>query len=170
DFGTLDSGASLTKQFILSNKGTASATVSGVTLSGSLTFSKGTLTTPFSLLAGANKTIPITFAPLAAGPFTGSVGINSSEGVPLTVNLQGVGKITVTGSVSSAAKEYGLKIALSPNPVNGSATLQVTLAKSLDLQLDLYDAGGRLIRNLSQARHDAGEFSLPIEVQSLPSG
>jgi len=171
DFGTIDSGATQTKKFTLVNKGNARANINGIIINGSPYFSKGTLITPFSLDSGFTKDISITFAPLAAGNFTGSVAINSVESAPLSVNLQGVGKVTVVvGLVKDVAKEYGLQILFSPNPASGMAALKVTLGKSSDMQFDLFDATGRLIRNLAHARYDEGEFSLPVGVQTLPSG
>jgi len=170
DFGTLDTGSIVTKKYTISNHGTVSATISAFTLSGDPSFTHHKVGTPFTIDPNGNIDDSITFNPHSAGTFNGTVSIASSEANPLTLSLTGKGKIIAVGSVKSVLEQVGLAISLSPNPMNGKATIKLTLTKPNEISLDLFNADGRLIRNVEKLQVEPGDYSIPFDVQALPSG
>jgi hypothetical protein len=98
DFGSLTTGATSAPQTVtLSNPGTATTTLSGIT-STSAEFAVQSNTCGSSLAAGASCTVGVSFAPSAAGARTGSLTVASSApGSPLAVGLVGTG-VVLTGN------------------------------------------------------------------------
>jgi plastocyanin len=172
DFGTVDSGKSLSKTFTIKNTGTGIGTISALTLSGDPSFTTPKVTTPFTIAAAASKDISVTFSPVAVGTFTGTYTITGTEGTPLTVTLTGKGQDTVKQGPNavSIAQAYGLQMTLAPNPANSSATLKITLAKESEMSIELFDVTGNHIRTISHGRYGEGESAIPFSTQTLPSG
>ncbi|MEI8135332.1 MAG: choice-of-anchor D domain-containing protein [bacterium] len=170
EFGTLDSGKNLTKTLTLTNTGTASTTITGLTLNSLSPFSKGNVNAPFTLIAGSAKGIPITFAPLSAGSFFDSVFINSSEGTKIVVPLHGIGTVPIIKSVKNIRTGENYHLTVIPNPTKDNSLIGFSVPKAGVYHFMLYDASGRLIRNVAQSNYEVGEFSLPLETKSIPSG
>ncbi|MGA3324750.1 MAG: SBBP repeat-containing protein [Terriglobia bacterium] len=79
----------------LTNTGSSTLTISGITASGD--FSQ-TNTCPTTLSAGADCTISVTFTPVAAGTRTGTLSISdSATGSPRTSALSGTGLVSTVG-------------------------------------------------------------------------
>lgn len=89
DFGTREIGTTTAAQsIVVSNAGSATVAVSGVTASGDYAQSNNCA----SLASGDTCTISVTFTPTATGPRPGSVSVASdASNSPLTVNLSGTG-------------------------------------------------------------------------------
>jgi hypothetical protein len=171
DFGTLDTGIAVTKKFMITNIGTASTSVMSVKISGDPSFTLDNVSTPIPLAPAASTDIAVTFNPITAGTFTGTVTVSGTDGSPISVSLQGKGKITViTKSVNPFAEEFGLHLKFQPNPMNSLGTIKIILSKPSELDLTLYDGAGRLIRTIGRTWFNEGENSLPFEGGSLPSG
>jgi hypothetical protein len=171
DFGTIDSGATSTKTFTITNTGSAPTTISSVKLTGDPSYTLAPVTLPLQLDAGASKDISATFTPIANGTFDGSVTITASEGSPLTVSLHGKGHVNVViTSVPNIIHNIGLKMMLYPNPNNGSATIKLTLEKPMNLNLALFDATGKIVQEFKQTSYNSGGYTLPLASESLPSG
>ena len=170
DFGTLDTGATLSKTFTITNNGTASATITSMKTTGDPSYGLGSVELPLQIASGAKKDISVSFTPKTAGTFDGTVAITATEGSPITVTLHGKGKITITGSVAGANTDMGIKMQIYPNPNNGTATIGLTCSKQLNLQLALYDATGKFIHSYDQTSFGAGEYTLPLKAESLSSG
>lgn len=171
DFGEVDSSASLTKKFRVTNNGSAQATITTATITGSPVFTLETLTPPIALAAGASKEISVTFAPLSKGTFDADVKITATEGSPILVSLHGKGKVPeITGSVRNSPVTIGLKMTLSPNPSNGSATVKISLAKPINMKLALFDVTGRLVMNYEDLLSGSLEYSLPLTLETLAGG
>ena len=171
DFGVLDTGNTSTKTFSLTNTGSASTTITSLKTGGDPSFTLGTVSLPLQIDASASKDISVTFSPKAAGSFDGTVTITASEGSPLSVSLHGKGHVTiVVGSVANILHDIGLKLILYPNPNNGSATIKLNLEKPLNITLALFDATGKLVQDYKQTSFNAGEYTLPLTSETLPSG
>ena len=85
---TLVNSSAPTQNVTVSNSGTTSATVSGVTASGDFKQTNNCST----IAVGASCTVTVTFTPTAAGTRTGSITINSNaNNSPTTVSLTGNG-------------------------------------------------------------------------------
>jgi hypothetical protein len=86
--GTLVGRSSASQAVTLSNTGTTSATVSGVSASGDFSQTNNCST----LAVGASCTVTVTFTPTASGTRTGTVSITSNaNNSPTTVSLTGSG-------------------------------------------------------------------------------
>jgi hypothetical protein len=102
-FGSVALGSSSTQKVTISNSGSATMTISGITVSGDFTQSNNCGS---SLGKGASCNVSVTFAPTAAGSRTGSLSIaDSVAGSPQEVALTGTGQSAgaLTASPSSVA-------------------------------------------------------------------
>jgi hypothetical protein len=98
DFGSMTTGLISALQTItLSNPGTATTTLTGVT-STSAEFAIQSSTCGSSLAAGASCTVSVSFGPSASGARTGALSVASSApGSPLAIALTGTG-VVLTGN------------------------------------------------------------------------
>ncbi|MBR7830350.1 discoidin domain-containing protein [Actinospica sp. MGRD01-02] len=107
--GTIVGSSAAGKSVTVTNTGTASATVSGVSVSGdySQTNNCGTLA------VNATCTVTVTFTPTAAGSRTGTLTITSNaNNSPTTVGLAGTGigsttNLALTGTMTSSSSASG---------------------------------------------------------------
>lgn len=109
-FGNVQIGSKQSQSVTFTNSGTASITVSAATVSGSgFSLIAGTL--PFTVAAGQNQTLSMTFAPQTAGAANGTLAVtsNASNGA-LDVALSGTGTTNAGSSqlsVSPASINFG---------------------------------------------------------------
>lgn len=90
-FGNVDVGTNATKNVTLTNSGSSSVTVSGITPTGSGISVSG-ISLPAVVNAGGNTTFTVQFAPANAGAVAGSISIASNAPVsPITVAVTGTG-------------------------------------------------------------------------------
>lgn len=90
-FGTVDVGTNATKNVTLTNSGSSSVTISGVTPTGSGISVSG-ISLPAVVNAGGNTTFTVQFAPANSGAVTGSISIASNApSSPITVSVSGTG-------------------------------------------------------------------------------
>jgi len=59
---------------------------------------------------------------------------------------------------------------VSPNPVERDANLELTLARSGDVVVSVYDPSGARVRTLYSDRRTAGRFVIPFDATGLASG
>ena len=122
DFGSPFVGATPTDTVVVSNPGTATLNISGVTAS------PGVFTVDpsgFALAPGAAKKLAVTFAPVVPGPYSGTLSIASDDPdeALVTVALSGVGLIAPDIAVSPDS--------LSADLLSGEqATRTVTIANT----------------------------------------
>jgi hypothetical protein len=57
-----------------------------------------------------------------------------------------------------------------PNPFNPATMIRFSLTSPSRVTLRVYDVAGRLVRTVADERMEAGEHSLPFEVNGLASG
>ncbi len=88
-FPSLTVGASTTQSVVISNVGTVTVTLSGATVSGGAFTVTGS-SFPAAIAPGGSVTLQVTFAPAAAGSFSGSLSVaNDAPGSPLVVPVSG---------------------------------------------------------------------------------
>jgi hypothetical protein len=84
------------------------------------------------------------------------------------------GSITATpassAAVGSNTQQSGLSLTVSPEPSNGTATISFSADKPVDLHLTLFDALGRQVHTYEDIKFGAGDYSLPLSSDNLPSG
>jgi hypothetical protein len=100
-------------------------------------------------------------------------GVTGRRDLPITLEaalttgetLHGTTTITVIGDRAMPAAS------VSPNPLNPSATLRFVTQGSGPLRVRIFDAGGRLVREVvNQSLAPAGEHSVRIEGSGMASG
>ncbi len=107
DFGSVTAGTTETLTMSVSNTGTASITVSGVSIS-SQYFSLSAPTLPVTIPAGQGTRVSLVFSPNAAGSFSATATITStaSNGTA-TVSLSGTGIASGQLALSQANETFG---------------------------------------------------------------
>ena len=95
-FGNVNLSASATKSATITNSGTASVTLSGVSYSGA-GFTMSGLSSGLILSPGQTATLNVTFSPTAAGSVTGSIAIASNAtNSPASLAISGSGVQLIT--------------------------------------------------------------------------
>jgi hypothetical protein len=104
-YGSVTDGQTKSQTFTLTNTGTASLTISQLSVSGT-GYSLSGLVTPSTIAAGASATFSATFAPTTAGSLPGTITIASNAPTsPSTVALTGTG---IAGTVILSANPTSL--------------------------------------------------------------
>ncbi|MFZ3216971.1 MAG: choice-of-anchor D domain-containing protein [Candidatus Acidiferrales bacterium] len=122
-FGNVAVGSTGQQTITLTNTGNASATISGISASGT-GFSATGLTTPLTLTANQTTTFAAKFAPTTAGNATGSIVISDNANNPtVSIALSGAG---VQGALSANPSSINFGSLL----VGASGSVNVTLSNS----------------------------------------
>lgn len=113
NFGDVNPGTQVNKNFVIENKGSGPLVVSGINLSGSGTnaFSlTGGIAFPFTIDANSSKTITVKFAPLSAAPFKATLAINSNDAdeARYDIALAGNGNCTIYPAKIWVLPAYGV--------------------------------------------------------------
>jgi hypothetical protein len=126
-FGNVQVGTSSATQAVsVQNQGQSSVTISGVVVTGA--FAKVTNTCGSSLAAQTSCAVTVSFAPLGAGPATGSLTVTDSSGTQ-SAALSGTGVTGPTDTLSTLALAF-------PGTVIGqNSILAVTITNSGGLPL-----------------------------------
>jgi hypothetical protein len=108
NFGNAVVGTSVSQALIIANTGTATLTITQITVTGA-TFSASGYTLPLSVNAGQQATITVAFLPTAVGTVSGSVSIVSNAPTsPTSVGLSGSGiAATFTLGISPTSLSFG---------------------------------------------------------------
>ncbi len=126
NFGTTITGQSSSQTLRLSNTGTATLTVNGITTNGSGFSATGTVT-PFTIAPGASSDVVATFKPSVVGSATGSITVaNSTTTQPITITLSGTAVAPAQLTASASSLNFGT----------------VTVGQSSSLSLRLTNTGG----------------------------
>jgi hypothetical protein len=95
NFGQVQVGASNTQTIVVSNSGTADATINSASSNGA-GFRLADTAFPLAVNAGRSLTLQLTFAPSSAGSATGALTLSVSSQPSLSVALAGSGVATVS--------------------------------------------------------------------------
>ena len=100
-FGSVDIGSAREASFTITNTGTSTLTVSGMTVTGGLVEHTRASWTTGAIAAGASQTVRITFEPVAAGTFSGTLTVNGDQ-------TSGINTLPIsgTGAGFSAAGQW----------------------------------------------------------------
>jgi hypothetical protein len=99
-FGGVEMGNSQSQPETVQNTGGSSATISGITATGT-GFSVSGANTPITLSPGQTASFTVTFAPQSSGSFSGSVAVTSNAANPnLNIGLSGSAVGASTGQLS----------------------------------------------------------------------
>jgi hypothetical protein len=107
DFGSVTAGTSKKLTLTASNTGTASITVSSVSISSKYFALSGT-SLPIAIFAGQSSPISVVFTPNAAGAFSATVSISSNASdSSTTLSLAGTGVSSGQLAVNPASESFG---------------------------------------------------------------
>ena len=107
-FGSVTTGTNNSQTVSLTNGGSATVTISSLTVSGA-GFSTTGITAPVSIAAGKATTFNAVFGPNAAGSVTGSITlVSNAPNSPITISLSGTGvAATRVLGLSSSSLSFG---------------------------------------------------------------
>jgi hypothetical protein len=136
----------------------------------------GTFYVAVSSVSGNGR--PTVFADSARGNLHSYYGSGSNGwtliGAPIGewfISFAGTGNYGVEeGGFEPGLRDPSLKIENYPNPVNDQATLKWQVPSSMPISVNLYDATGRLVRNLYTANDKARVGTLTVDTRSLAGG
>lgn len=77
---------------------------------------------------------------------------------------------TPANLVATTAAEYFQVLSAFPNPATDYSLLQYALNQSAEVQIDLFDLNGQLVKPLVNAEQAAGVYDLHLVTQDLPAG
>ncbi len=126
-FGNQATGSSSAAQTVtISNTGTATLNVTGITNSNTTDFTVTAPSTPFNVAAGGSQTFSVVFGPVSTGAKSATITVSSNAGSP-TVSATGTGTVPPAPvlSVSPATLTYA-----NQNVGTTSATQTVTLSNT----------------------------------------
>ncbi len=151
DFGQVLAGGQESATVTLTNAGSASLSVSGITVTGK-SFSASGLSLPLDLTAGKSYSFNTMFAPQAAGSYSGNLSVVSNASpTPQVLPLEGVG-VTRDLSISPSSLNFG-NVA-----VGGTGTQTVALTNSGTTSMTISAV------NIAGAGFGASGLSLPLSL------
>lgn len=153
NFGSVQVGQSVSKYETLTNASTTNIAVTRVIANGSY-FSVGGISLPVTLSPGHSVTFATTFAPQAAGTFSGSISVSSSaNNSTLAIAQSGTGTSGGSLGLSPATLSFGSV------PVGSTKTLGATLtAKGASVTVK---SG-----SLSSNEYSISGLSLPVKLSA----
>jgi arylsulfatase A-like enzyme len=145
NYGTVNTGSTLSKTFTITNTDTVAMTISGVTIDGTDASSFSVTTPPAaSLPAGGSTTMVVQFAPGSAGSKTAQLHLASSDVVAspaFDISLAGTGNVLppsitdITVNPISPTSTDSVTITARVTPGSGATINGVTLAYDLGAQV-----------------------------------
>src|ERR1700676_3326447 len=143
DFGSVTAGTSKTVTMTLSNTGTASITVSSVSLS-SKYFSLSAPSLPITILVGQSTPVTVVFSPNAVGAFNATATVTSNASNSAAIfSLSGTGTASGQLAASPASESFG----------------SVTVGRQSSQTITLTNNSGSTV-NISQASVSGTGFTL----------
>jgi hypothetical protein len=137
-FGEVDTGHTQTLLVTLTNNGTTSATLSGISVSSSR-FVTSSLSLPLVLSAGASVDLNVSFTPESTGWIGGNVKFTSNAPNPtLSLNVAGTGVASEAVTASPATLSFGSVAAGSTSTL----PLVITNAQSSKVTITSVEIGG----------------------------
>lgn len=193
------SGRFQRRMITITNTGTMTMQLNEPEITGpdAANFQLGTLART-ELAPGANEFLELTYAPVAPGVFNATLvftgnATNSPQQIllngtafmpkgpdgndlsnPVTGIEDGVGSSVDYNSVSGVETETsaaGVTLYQStPNPANEAVEIRYNLVSGTNVELELYDAQGRVVRVIESGARTAGERSVRVDVRGLANG
>ncbi len=151
-FTNVNAGSSSSKGVKITNSGNTSVTISQVTVNAK-DFKVSGITTPFTLAAGQNAAMSVSFSPTASESITGNIQFSSSQGATAVISVSGNGvqpALTITPSSAS----FGDVTVGSP----ATQTIQLSNSGTGSLSVTQVSVAG--------SGFSTGTLSLPITLSS----
>jgi hypothetical protein len=152
NFSGVGSGSSNSKTVTISNAGTASLTISQITVNAK-DFSISGMATPLTLAAGQNAAMSVTFKPRASENITGNITVASAQGANTVISVSG-SAVQPALAVTPSSASFG-------NVTEGTPATQT-------IQLSNTGNGTLLVTQLSVtgSGFSTGTLALPLALNS----
>ena len=177
DFGKPQVAASVDSTVTITAGSNADLTVTAIDLtnaSGVFTL-KNLPTIPFSIAAGKKRTFGISFKPIDAKVYDGTLVITSNaEGEtahksPVTLHGEGMAASAVSPKDQTP---IGLEVTAVPNPFIQGITVSVTVSGNSPerVRITIVDIHGTVVMDRSEAIFEPGNHTITFDTQTLSSG
>jgi len=176
DFGTADTGKTVTKQITVTNPSGRAVTLNSATVTGAgfsiVSNSKG-VNPPFTVGVEESVNFNIAFKPTTGGNATGTFTVKfaSSNDSTRTASLTGVGNIPVDGVRLPNAAEINLTV--SPNPFKQSTLITLTAQETGNTTFEVTDVMGRVVFSapvVKLAKGESRSFEFNAQQLNVPAG
>ncbi|MEL7534593.1 MAG: T9SS type A sorting domain-containing protein [Bacteroidota bacterium] len=121
-----------------------------------------------SVLSLANSyslfTPALSASELAANNLQSNDAIIASDHLPLVADFD------FGGSTAIDSEDATLKLRISPNPINGPATLAYSLSQSSPVEINIFDAAGKKVFSQHIESSGLGDFKLALDTQAFAAG
>ncbi|MGD0435675.1 MAG: choice-of-anchor D domain-containing protein [Bryobacteraceae bacterium] len=135
DFGSVDTGSGKTQGFTLANTGSASLTVSSITVTGTGFSGPTGLTAPVQLAPGQTASFQVTFQPQTGTAAQGTLTIDQRSFTLTGLGLQPLvptASIELASTLGASAQQNSVSVTLaSASQVSGTGTLTLAFASSV---------------------------------------
>ena len=84
--------------------------------------------------------------------------------------ITGLNPVDTVSAVEEPWKYEGLELQTYPNPANTNTTMTYELPMDLDIQLQVFDANGQLIKTLVEGFRKQGKYELEVNISDLSAG
>jgi hypothetical protein len=157
DFGRVNIGESMTKEFGMRNFGSES-------LNGNITLPKGysidnpeRLELPFTIRPNEEQYFSITFSPIEAIDYSGVITIlNNSSNQP-NIEIELTGEVCGTAVDNSTLPTLATELHSNyPNPFNPSTTISFSIKETEEVKIEIYNVLGQKIITLQDGILDQG--------------
>jgi hypothetical protein len=168
NFGDIGVGNVGYLYFTLTNISNTNTTVAGQLTQTASPFSVLTGNT-FSLTEGNSTSVFVSFKPTHTGEFFDSIVVTSNAAAPnnrLVVYVLGSSGVAGVTNVTAT----GTSLSTYPNPFATTNTLEVSLAKTADVNVGVYDLLGREVAHLANGSFSAGTHALAWNATGFRNG
>jgi hypothetical protein len=166
DFGEVTVDSSSLWELILTNAGERTMEILSITCD-SAAFSVE-FEDVLTLEPDDEASIPVTFHPTEPREYSGSLLIHTYWR-DYVVGLTGTGAPLSVVDDDILLPEFAL-YSVYPNPFNNIVQIEYTLPCAAHVQLSVFDIEGRLVQNLVNSHHEAGQYSAAWQAQSISAG
>lgn len=170
DFGYLFLGEQKINKFTIENKGNASLIINSIQIGGvnATEFNLlGNLNYPFSVAAGTSQNIELQFIPQSSGIRTATVNINSNDYDEKAYSFKVRGLAVSTLSLKNS---FISTLKLAPNPTNTKALLFFSLPQPQNVEVQLLNSLGQVIKTIANGKNRSGDQSFEINTADVPNG
>jgi len=163
-------GTSDSKTFRINNTGNQDLTVTNINVPGAYTPLFSIDPTAFTVAAGANQTVTVTFNPTDVLSLETNLTITSNNKggtvqMPITANA-------IVGVEDGSTVSDLLKLNAVPNPMTVNSKIEFTLNGNMAQQVEIVvlDASGRTVKTISNKSFEPGTYTFDLNSSDISSG
>jgi hypothetical protein len=171
DFGTVMTGSSVTRSFVIQNTGVGPLNVTSINFSGThageFLLASGT-TLPLNIAAGVSQSFSVVFSPSAVGLRTAMIAVTSNDADETTYDFQVQG----TGAMTTGLQSInGISVInVYPNPGFDVANIAMELANNQHVVVTVLDLQGKEVLPTIEKDMQGGKQVIQLNTSSLQNG